>query len=132
MKIILWMAFWLFISPQILACSIPRSGSQYDQLIQIKPTSNPSAFTFSVPAELKGLNHLSVELGYSKISPEGRKLMEQSETLNFAINQGQAEGTFTTQAKDSLFPYLRVVWWPTQVGACSVVASSDFIGQIEK
>ncbi|TMO49026.1 hypothetical protein [Pseudoalteromonas ruthenica] len=115
------------ISTSVWSCTFPMSGEKYNKEIEIISTKDTDVYKFIIPSEMEGLDELEVNLGYSPKNAGGFKFMQESLKLDFKVIDGNAVGTFTVVQKETLLPFLHVVWWPETAGVCGVVASSDII-----
>jgi len=118
----------LVFSKNLLACSVPDTGAEYDSLVEISIFDNDGYYHVKAPKYLA--NHLQeakMELVFMRHHESGRPYFDFSKPLS-----GEASGKYI-KAKFKL-PYntkhlirVQVIWQHKIGGMCSVFGRSKFL-----
>jgi hypothetical protein len=115
------------VAGQAEACSAPRGGPEYDQLIEIIKLKAPNTYQVAVPARLEDLQKAEIILAYSDTYAGGIPIYDAFETLNAKQSKGKLTATFTVEYRDNSKPYIVVMWWPNVCCPCGIQANTEFL-----
>jgi hypothetical protein len=109
------------------ACFAPRSGPEYDALIDIQKLEEPNTYQVTVPSRLEDLQKAEIMLAYSKDHAGGVPVYDPFETLKAKEIDGKLSATFTVERRESKKPYIVVMWWPKVCCPCGIQANTKFL-----
>ena len=120
--------FLLLFNGAVLSCAQPRSGSQFDELINIVGPNSEGVYELSVPVKLEGYKQVPIiELSYTKFYENGYRIAELTKPLILEAKNGFLVSSFSIKKIAGYKVYIHVFWPPNRGGMCGVSANSKLL-----
>ena len=108
-----------------IACSIPRTGPEYDALIDVSGPNSKNRYTVIILKSLEGYNFPPlISLQYTKIREDGRRVMESYQSVDTKKIGGLLTGKFRVNEIEGQTAYISVYWRPSIDDLCGLYSSS--------